>query len=112
MDFDLALQRQLSERQRKKNGGVERVFSRRAIEQAFIESFEMVGGVPRLAIWASKEENYGQFLTLLMKLAPKEAMAAQLGQVLEYRSNIPASPLNRPAPEKAPDVEEGDFTDV
>lgn len=113
MDFDVALQRQLSERQRKKNGGVEKVFSRRQIEQAFLETFEMVGGVPRLAIWANDPENYGTFLQLMMKLAPKEATAAQLGQVLEYRSLVPASPLNRPAPEKAQDEpEEGEFRDV
>ena len=113
MDFDLALQRQLSERQRKKNGGVEKVFSRRQIEQAFLESFEMIGGIPRLAIWANSEENYGTFLSLLMKIAPKEAMQGRVGQVLEYRSNVPASPLNRPAPEKGPDEpEDGEFTDV
>ena len=114
MDFDLALQNQLSERQRKKSGNVERVYSRRQIEQAFLESFEMVGGVPRLAIWANKDENYGEFLKLMMKLAPKEASAQMLGQVIEYRTNVPASPLNRPAPEKSTldGAVEGEFTDV
>lgn len=110
MDFEVALQRQLSERQRKKNGGVEKVFSRRQIEQAFLETFEMVGGVPRLAIWANDPENYGTFLQLMMKLAPKEALQNQMGAVLEYRSAVPQSPLNRPKAE--PEVEEGDFTDV
>lgn len=110
MDFDLALQRQLSERQRKKNGGVEKIYSRKMIETAFLETFEMVGGVPRLAIWANSEENYGTFLQLLMKIAPKEMVGQQLGQVLEYRSSVPQSPLNRPKAE--PEVEEGDFTDV
>lgn len=110
MDFDLSLQRQLSERQRKKNGGVERVFSRRQIEQAFIESFEMVGGVPRLALWANKEENFGEFLKLLMKLAPREASAQMLGQVIEYRTSVPPSPLNRPKPEEQ-EVEDGVLVD-
>jgi len=100
MDFEIALQRQLSERQRKKNGGVEKVFSRRQIEQAFIESFEMVGGVTRLCLWANDPENYGTFLALLMKLAPKEASANLAGQVLEYRSNIPQRP-------QAEDAEDG-----
>jgi len=54
-----------------------------------------VGGVPRLAIWANQEENYGKFLDLLMKLAPKDTGAAIAGQILEYRSNVPQSPLNR-----------------
>lgn len=109
MDFDLALQRQLSERQRKKNGGVEKVFSRRQIEQAFLETFEMVGGIPRLAIWANDPENYGTFLQLMMKLAPKEALQNQVGAVLEYRSNVPPSPLNRPP---ADEPAEGEFRDV
>jgi hypothetical protein len=108
MDFDVALQRQLSDRQRKKDSNVERVFSRRQIEQAFLESFEMIGGVPRLAIWANKEENYGQFLALMMKLAPKEAQSNLAGQVLEYRSNIPSSPLNRPP---SAEIEEGEIVE-
>jgi hypothetical protein len=108
MDFDLALQKQLSERQRKRNGGVEKVYSRRQIEQAFLETFDMVGGVTRLALWANDPENYGTFLQLMMKLAPKEAVASQMGAVLEYRSNIPASPLNR----KPEEPEDGEFRDV
>ena len=111
MDFDLALQNQLSERQRKKNGNVERVFSRRQIEQAFLESFEMVGGVPRLALWANDPDNYGEFLKLMMKLAPREASAQMLGQVIEYRTNVPASPLNRPKPTPE-EAEEGVIIDA
>lgn len=97
-DFNVALQNQLSERQRRKDlkGGVERIFSRKQIEQAFLETFEMVGGVPRLAIWANNPENYGKFLELMMKLAPKDMGGAVAGAILEYRSNVPASPLNRP----------------
>jgi len=100
MDFDLALHNQLSERQRKKSGNVERIYSRRQIEQAFLESFEMIGGIPRLALWANDPDNYGTFLQLLMKLSPKEATGQMLGQVIEYRTNVPASPLNRPAPQQ------------
>ena len=112
MDFDVALQNQLSERQRKKSGNVERVYSRRQIEQAFLESFEMVGGVPRLAIWANDPANYGEFLKLMMKLAPKEASAQMLGQVIEYRTNVPASPLNRPAPTPPQeDIQDGEIVE-
>lgn len=98
-DFNVALQNQLSDRERRRlqKGGVEKIWSRKQIEQAFIETFEMVGGVPRLAIWANQEENYGKFLDLLMKLAPKDTGAAIAGQILEYRSNVPASPLNKTA---------------
>ena len=86
-----ALEQNLTSRQRNK---IDRIWSRKQIEQAFIETFELVGGVPRLALWAAQEENYGEFLKLLMRLAPKEAMA-DMGHVIEYRSNVPQSPLSR-----------------
>jgi hypothetical protein len=115
-DINVALQNQLTERQRRKDlrTGVERVFSRRQIEQAFIETFELVGGIPRLAVWANHPDNYGDFLKLLMRMAPKELTAGAMGQVIEYRSMVPQSPLNRakeeaPAPEQ---IEEGEFVDV
>jgi len=109
IDFNVALQNQLTERQRKKDlkGGVERIWSRKQIEQAFLETFEMVGGVPRLAIWANQEENYGKFLELMMKLAPKDTGGVIAGAVLEYRSNVPQSPLNKPRKDN-----EEDITDV
>ena len=80
-----------------KNSNVERIYSRKQIEQAFLETFEIIGGVPRLASWANDDENYTQFLKLLMVMAPKEAIAQNTGNIIEYRSNIPASPLNRPS---------------
>ena len=83
-----------------------RIYSRKAIEQAFLETFEMIGGVPRLATWAhSNDENYGEFLKLLTKFAPKEQLEKGLGAVIEYRSNVPQSPLNG----SAPDISEGEF---
>jgi len=109
MDFDVALQRQLTARQRK-DKNVEKIYSPRQIQQAFLESFELIGGVPRLAIWANDPANYGDFLKMMITLAPKGAAALlgeNAGQILEYRSNVPPSPLNRPAPPK-----EEDITDV
>lgn len=105
VDFNRALQAQLTDRQRRMDAksGVQRIFSRKQIEQAFIETFEMVGGIPRLAIWANDPANYKDFLMLLMKLAPKDTGAALAGQVLEYRSNVPSSPLNRGKVEEAED---------
>lgn len=110
VDFNKALQAQLTDRQRQMDAkrGVERIWSRKQIEQAFIETFEMVGGVPRLAIWANDPANYKDFLNLLMRLAPKDTGAAIAGQILEYRSNVPTSPLNRKAPEE---VEDGVIVD-
>jgi hypothetical protein len=112
VDFDVALQQQLTERQRRKDArtGVERIWSNRQIQNAFIESFELVGGIPRLCLWANDPNNYETFLKLLVQIAPKGA-AAMLGemggQILEYRSLVPQSPLNRQKPEE--DVGEGEL---
>lgn len=89
-----ALNTNLEHRKALANESVQRLYSRRALEQGFLECFELVGGIPRLAIWANNPENYGEFLKLLMKFAPKET-AQEVGRVLEYRSNVPGSPLNR-----------------
>lgn len=110
MDFNLMLQQQLDSRGASKGGNVERIRSRKEIEQALLETFELVGGIPRLAIWANDPANYGDFLKLLLKLAPKEQLGAVAGQILEYRSNIPQSPLNRP-PEPVEQIEEGVIVD-
>ncbi len=73
---------------------VSRIYDRRDIEQAFLEAFDRSGGVDRLLAWGSREENYGEFLKLMIKFAPKEIEKAQEGRVLQYRSNIPSSALN------------------
>ena len=73
---------------------VSRIYSRKMIEQSMLECFAIVGGVPRLVDWASRDENYGKFLDLLLKLAPKEALREMEGVVIEYRSLVPSSPLN------------------
>jgi len=96
--FDQELARNLASRQRLKNSSVEKLFSRKQMEQGFLECFELIGGVPRLAIWANDPSNYKDFLQLLTKFAPKDTNE-QLGRVLEYRSNVPASPLNKGKPE-------------
>lgn len=96
-DFNVALARQLTERQRRAdaNSNVQRIYSRKQIEQAFLETFELVGGIPRLAIWANQEQNYGEFLKLYARFAPKDQVK-EAGEVLEYRSNVPPSLLNKP----------------
>jgi hypothetical protein len=106
-DFTVALHNNLSlrERNRHARGNVETIYSRKQIEQAFLETFELVGGVPRLALWANDEENYGTFLKLLMTMAPKERLDGIKGQILEYRSAVPASPLNRPPEDGITDAE-------
>lgn len=75
-------------------GRVSRIYDRRDIEQAFLEAFDRSGGVDRLVAWGTREENYGEFLKLMIKFAPKELEKAREGTVLQYRSNIPSSALN------------------
>ena len=79
---------------RKRDSNVEKIYSRRAVEQAFLETFELVGGVPRLALWANEPENYGKFVELILKLAPKESARELDSMVIEYRSLVPSSALN------------------
>ena len=73
-----------------------------------LETFQMVGGVNRLAAWANEDANYGKFLDLLMKLAPKEALRELEGVVIEYRSLVPSSPLNTPDVQDGEVVTDGD----
>lgn len=112
-DFTDHLHNQLTDRQRKKlaNSNVERIWSAREIKNAFIESFELIGGVPRLALWANEPENYPLFMKMLLTLAPKETGNAVQGQILEYRSNVPHSPLNERFKQEQEllEVDDGDF---
>lgn len=88
----------LKERNRLQQANVQKLYSRKNLEQGFLECFELVGGVPRMAIWANSPENYGEFLKLLMKFAPKEAEKTA-GAVINFVSSIPDSPLNNPQPD-------------
>lgn len=98
ISFEDALDMNLSERQvRLATGGARHGASRRDIENAILETFELIGGVPRLAMWANDPENYGEFLKLASKLFPKEEGETK-GKVI-YQSAIPASPLNKGQPQ-------------
>lgn len=77
-------------------GGKIRRPTRKEVEAAFIETFELIGGIPRLAMWANKEANYGDFLKLYARLVPKE-VSEEAGQTFIYESNVPPSALNKPA---------------
>ena len=47
--------------------------SRKRVVRAFTDCFEMIGGVPRLALWAN--ENPGDFYKLYGKLLPSQTAA-------------------------------------
>lgn len=97
INFDEALDIALTQRQIKVAQGGRRIKpSRKEVEEGFLEAFELVGGITRLAIWANKESNYGEFLKLYSKLVPKE-VAEEAGQTFIYQSNVPPSGLNKPA---------------
>ena len=96
--MNLQLERNLDERRRLSSENVQRMFSRKGLEQGMLECFELIGGVPRLALWANDPENYGEFLKLLMKFAPKEAEKAS-SATIHFMSSIPDSPLNNPVPD-------------
>lgn len=99
ISFDDALDISLSERQiRIATNRPSRHYSRQETEQAFHEVFDLIGGVPRLAMWANNPENYGEFLKLYSKLLPKEA-TKEGGGVINFVSSIPDSPLNDPKPD-------------
>ena len=110
------LQARLTERQMAKitAPNVTKMFTRKMIQDAFLETFELVGGVSRLAIWANDPENYETFLRLLMILAPKEANnKVDGGKTIEYRSMVPPSNLNQNTKKKSPlTVIDEDITDV
>lgn len=94
--FEEALDIALTQRQvNRATGGKTKVMTRKEVEQTFLETFELVGGVPRLAVWANNPANYGEFLKLYAKMIPKE-VAEEAGQTFIYESNVPPSALNKP----------------
>lgn len=47
---------------------VPRAVSRKRVERAFLNAFELIGGVPRLALWA--DQNPTEFYKLYARLLP------------------------------------------
>lgn len=95
--FDQLVVDNLRERQRQLSSPVRKLYSRKTLEQGFLECFEMIGGVPRLVAWAHQEQNYGEFLKLMMRFVPKEVQE-QTGRVINYVSSVPDSALCHPIP--------------
>lgn len=55
-------------------------FSRKDVVSAFVNAFELIGGTPRLALWA--HQNEGDFYKLYSRLLPSQASSA-LGEANE-----------------------------
>lgn len=102
ISWDDALGITLTERQVRIATGQSRPkgMTRRELEHNFMEVFELVGGVPRLAFWANNPENYGEFIKIMARFVPKEMEKAGEGAKVVYVSSVPQSPLNDP---KLPD---------
>ncbi len=68
-------------------------FSRRDVVNAFQQAFELIGGVPRLALWAHEHET--EFYKLHARLLPSQSSSA-LGESnqLNITINTPRSPLD------------------
>jgi len=68
-------------------------FTRKDVVQAFSNAFELIGGVPRLALWA--HENETDFYKLYSRLLPSQASSA-LGESNELiiKHVLPRGPLD------------------
>lgn len=68
-------------------------FSRREVAAAFQAAFQLIGGVPRLALWANR--NPGDFFKLYSKLLPSATLIEleETNRVL-VRHAIPRGPLD------------------
>lgn len=68
-------------------------FSRKEVVRAFQRAFELIGGVPRMAIWA--DANPTEFYKLYARMLPSQASSA-LGESNEMvvRHVIARSPLD------------------
>lgn len=67
-------------------------FKKEDIFDAFGEAFHLVGGVPRLALWA--EENPSKFFPTLARMATSNAVNIQNNTAVVIRPALPPSPLD------------------
>lgn len=75
-------------------------FDRDKVVLAFQEAFELVGGVPRLAMYA--HNNYGEFLKIYGKLLPAANLLEHTGQMeITITPTLPRSKLDDIPPVKA-----------
>jgi len=64
-------------------------FTRKEVVQAFHSAFELIGGVPRLAVWANNNET--EFFKLYSRLLPSQASSA-LGESNTLRIEMAVKP--------------------
>lgn len=91
--------------QLQKARGIPREFNRKTVARAFHDAFELIGGVPRLAVWAHQNET--EFYKLYARLMPNAAsqdfdLGSQKTRVVH---SIPRSALDG-------DISEAEFEDA
>jgi hypothetical protein len=69
-----------------------RNFTRKQVAEAFTHAFEMIGGVPRLALWAHQHPT--DFFKLYAKLLPSTADDLQDATQKVYRMAVPVKALD------------------
>lgn len=84
---------------RKFNNVPKKQAQKQRVIQALAEAFEVVGGVPRLALWADK--NYGEFMKIIGKQIPvlvQNSIGIQANGPVTIVSAIPRSDLDGEEP--------------
>lgn len=85
-------------------------FSRMDVVNAFSNAFQMMGGVPRLALWAN--QNPDKFYPLYARLMPSTSInITSEGAKLIIEHSVPASPLDNFADLIQPETEEANIKD-
>jgi hypothetical protein len=100
-DFDIIeAQNRIPRAKRKKDG-----FNRMDVVNAFNNAFQMMGGVPRLALWAN--QNPDKFYPLYARLMPSTSInITSEGNKLVIEHSVPSSPLDDFTDLVEPDAEE------
>ena len=62
---------------------------RQEVANAFLTSFELVGGVPRLALYA--DSHYDEFIKIFGRLMPKETLTVHDGEIVIKHAIAPSA---------------------
>lgn len=84
---------------------------RKFVENAFNACFDLIGGVPRLALWA--DQNPGEFFKLYAKMMPEVEKANQaLNAQINITNHIPRSALDDVTLSAAHIIDSGEDDDL
>lgn len=99
-------QERMPKARRKKDG-----FNRMDVVNAFNNAFQMMGGVPRLALWAN--QNPDKFYPLYAKLMPSTSVNIVAdGNKLVIEHAIPENPLDDFSDFTSPEIEDAKIKSI